>query len=388
MLLGHLANLPDAAPDADDFREQIRAAEAAAADVPRGTEDAAPAPMMPLPGSTFAVGTKVRDKLSGQTGTVTEAPGGEGMDWGGVVFVKSDADGQTHPMAGEFLEQVPTAPPVVPMVTPPGAPAMEALPAPGPGGAAPAAEGAPAPGSPIPEKPSKTTNAAFRQRLINARMAKPATSSRPAAAPQPARVNVTAAATQDDPIITRPNDARRLRYSEMVAKLKAKPQPTHHDALTLVGYVPANWDQLVSRLMGDGVVLRSQKASFDVAAMVKAKFMESEIRYVLGCKGVPMYALDRAFKAIRGALPPVADRPYTADDIKAFRQLYELGTEFTDADVKAEMHQFTAEDLPVGFAKIKADAPTIPMPTEDPGNGMSWAWDKIGKKWYQTPKAG
>lgn len=381
MILGDLAHLPSAAPDAEEFRDKIQAAEEAAKDVPRGTDEPlAPAPLLTPVGSKFPVGTKVRDMLSGQTGVVVEAPGGEGLDWGGVVFVKLDADGATHPASGDFLEEVPTAPPVAPMVTPPSAPAMDVLPAPGPTGAEPAAEGSPAPGSPIPAKTPKTTNAALFRRRMNARLVNP---DRPAA--PSSQVKVTAAADHDDPVITRPRDPRRLRYSEMLAKLKAKPEPTHNDALSMVGYVPANWDQLVARLLGDGVVLRSKKEKFDVTAMIKAKFMETEIRYILGCRGVPMYALDQAFKTIKGSLPPKAKRPYTAGDIKAFRALYDLGAEFTDDLVLDEMHQFEATELPVGFA---AEMPSVPMPTDDPGAGMAWAWNNETKKWYKTPKAG
>src|SRR5882757_9414562 len=111
LLLGNLAHLPDLPPDASEHREKLMAAiradaEAEALGVPRETNEDPLA--LPMPGMTAgpAVGSMVRDKLSGQTGTVVEAPGGAGIDYGEVVFVKNDADGQTHPMLSKFLEPV------------------------------------------------------------------------------------------------------------------------------------------------------------------------------------------------------------------------------------------------------------------------------------------
>ena len=101
LVFGDLANLPDSPPDANDYREQILAAEEEAKAKP-GTPSGVPAapsvpglpgvPAFPGMGPKFAPGTKVRDKLSGQTGSVVEAPGGGGLDYGDVVFVKTDAE--------------------------------------------------------------------------------------------------------------------------------------------------------------------------------------------------------------------------------------------------------------------------------------------------------
>lgn len=349
LLLGNLAHLPDLPPDAAEFRDKIKAAEdldkAEGLDVPRGTDDGLGAPpMMPGLPPRLAQGTKVRDKLSGQTGSVAEAPGGPGMDYGDVVFVKWDADGTTRPVLSEFLEPVPTAAPIVPMMPSPGAGAVQAPPlAPKPGlpkavaKKPELAEGAAAPDSPIPDKKT-STNAALHRRAMNARLSRPVTraAAAPVAAPPagPAKVSASVAPTSDDPVITKAGDARALRYSQLVAKLKAGAGKTHGDALTIIGYVPQGWDQLVARLMGDGVMLRSPKSAFDVGAMVKAKFTENEIRYILGCKGVPMYALDRV------------------------------------------------------FGQLKAGEPSKPMPTEDPGQGMVWAWNQTTQDWYKTDKAG
>jgi len=97
-----------------------------------------------------------------------------------------------------------------------------------------------------------------------------------------------------------------------------------------------------------------------------------------------MYALDTAFKALKidGSAKGAS---FTSLGIAAYRRLYNLGAEFTDADVVSEMKQFSKKDLPAAW--IKAIAPTEPMPTDDPGEGMTWAADETTGKWYKTTKA-
>ncbi len=126
--------------------------------VMEGLPNLAP-PMIPgMPGSKPMPGAKVRDKLSGQEGVVVPAPPG---NFGEVVFVKSDADGLTHPVLSEFLETLPD-------MMPPMAPDL----------GAPEGGSTPAPDSPIPTTPelgggpsvlapkaSKTTGPGYRAHL-------------------------------------------------------------------------------------------------------------------------------------------------------------------------------------------------------------------------------
>lgn len=326
-------------------------------------------PMMDDLGESFAPGTPVREVLSGQTGVVQEQPEG---DFGDVIFVKYDSDGMTHPVMSDQIEKLEESSSMGPSpVTPPMDDVDPMAPAPMAG---PDEDGAPAADSPIETmaatKPKSTIkgykSTAFkrprkikseidargrvlikadfdtivltqdeaeclRDQLAEALDSMESDSSEvdsavPMKTPQQV-VTTEQLEPEEDFKVTTEGDEREMTYASFLAEVKALEQPTHEGALNIVGYLPDSWDLLVARLMNDGVVLRSKKEGYDVAKLVKGGLNDTEIRFVLGKKGVPMYALDPML-----------------------------------ADLRAE--------------------PTIPKPAEEPGEGRQWVWDPTGSSWY------
>ncbi len=223
--------------------------------------------------------------------------------------------------------------------------------------------------------------------------------------------------------------------------MKAIAEPTHAAVLDVLGYVPENWDLLVARLMQDGVILRSKMGKYDVMEFVAKGFSTDEIRLMLGRNGVPMYALDAAFKKIKAdtypagpkkgePIPQAPEQEGPETDVVKLDALKErmrksLGPSSTPSPKKVKADRsvgyngYTIEETaegnfvirdPKGFTvegpplvnidtakkyvdldirdnrpKVKADKPTKPMPTTPAGQGMTWAWDTTAQDWYETP---
>jgi hypothetical protein len=180
-------------------------------------------PLMPM-GPAFQVGALVRDTLSSLSGVVVEGPQG---DFGDIVFVKFDVDGQTHPMNSKQLEAVNPPPMAAPM--PPMAPVPELPP--------------PPPEEKPEEKPKAEAKASLRH----------------------------------DFVASDPDDARNITYGQLVAK--AKPSITAAKLLAEFGYVPGSWDRVLAALAAEGAIILRSPERPDVRALMDKGMAPNEIIY-------------------------------------------------------------------------------------------------------------
>lgn len=119
--------------------------------------------------------------------------------------------------------------------------------------------------------------------------------------------------------------SRALIAEKVIPALKAEKEPTFTHLLKTIGTVPANWDEVCAAVKKAGIELKASEAPEGVAD--KLSEPEKQVMALLAGK--------------------------------------------------------TLKSLVV----VKADKPTMPMPAEDPGMGMAWAWDAKAKRWFLTTKA-
>lgn len=237
--------------------EEAKKAADSGKDAPKGGPEVLPpvglgAPMPPA--NPFQPGTSVRDILSGMTGVVVDPMDG---NFGDLVFVKCDEDGQTYPIRSDQLERVQAAAP-----SPISAPAAPAAPAPAP--ASPAAPG-------------------------------------PAAAPGP-----KASKMEASDIVSDPADPRKLTYGAVLETAKgmvAKGPLTASALLKSFGYVPESWDRLFAALSADGVVVLRSSAKTDIRDMVSKGMNAREILMAACSASGPVRSETvRRISAVRGGL--------------------------------------------------------------------------------------
>jgi hypothetical protein len=151
-------------------------------------------------------------------------------------------------------------------------------------------------------------------------------------------------------IVTDIGDKRKITYASLLAK--AKPTISASKLIMEFGYVPVLWDKIVAALTSDGATVLRTNVKVDVRKLVAGGHNMREI-LVEACKAAgPVYGQTiRRINAVKGGLA-VANR------IKAAR----------------------AENK----SKLVAGKPTLPMPTQDPGQGMIYAWNDMTKEWYVT----
>jgi hypothetical protein len=145
-------------------------------------------------------------------------------------------------------------------------------------------------------------------------------------------------------------DPRKITYKALLEKVK--PTISAAQLIKEFGYVPANFDRLVANLISDGVMVLRSNAKTNVRAML-VKGMNSREILLEACSagGAVRSSTLRRIEAARAGMA-VANR------IKAAR----------------------AENR----AKVAGGKPTSPMPTQDPGAGMIYAWNPDTNEWYIT----
>ncbi len=168
----------------------------------------------------------------------------------------------------------------------------------------------------------------------------------PAKKPGPKASKISASA-----VVTDAPDKRAITYADL---LKTVSRPVTASALMgSFGYVPECWDRLVASLAEDGIVVLRAGSRADVRGMLKRGMNPREIVAEACAAGGPV-------------------RSETLRRIDAVRAGRELA-----GRIKAAI----AENR----AKLKADKPTKPQPSTEPGAGMVWAWDNQKMDWYAFP---
>ncbi len=328
LLFGHLASL--LAFDEPTDNKSVNPLVDEANPLPGLPEIPAVVPPTPAPavGGPMAVGTTVRDMLSGREGTVVQGPAG---DFGSVVFVQFE-DGKTTPMRGDQLEQSGVAP-LTPVPPPPVVPEIPAE--------LPPVEEPKAEEKKAEKVPGSTENMKALEREGQQRL------------PQVAS----------------------LRASQtLVAKsLGDAKEMDRADLIKALGAVPANWDAICASAAKKGIDLKaSELPSLDGLSAFEKKV-------VLLASGKTLAEVN----ALLTELTPRDERPVDEKKAELRKGVDEALKTESDPKTRSRISRFRKNKE----TELNAGKPTVDMPKEDPGVGMAWAWDSKGNRWYLTTKA-
>jgi hypothetical protein len=225
-------------------------------------------------------------------------------------------------------------------------------------------------------------------------------------------------------IISDITDKRKITYASILEK--SKPNISASKLISEFGYVPVMWDRLVAALTKDGATVLRTNVKVDVRKMLASGNNQREI-LTEACKaGGPVFhatlrrisavtaglALANRIKAARAENKAKLVRGYTSLKATGGKQLFydvlqKYGIELTpqqNKSILAEIEKSGTSDPMViqdiitkgmgvksittikkmGPSKMNAGKPTLPMPTQDPGQGMIYAWNDMTKEWYVT----
>ena len=225
----------------------------------------------------------VKDKLSGKEGIVASPP--DTQDYGAVIF--ANVDGQVIGLEFNQLSLVSKfeAPKPAEKKTPP-----------------------PIKGKLVPKaRPKKTTLSADYK-----------------------------AASTENFSVSAAKDSRNIQFNHIKDFMTAAKSKTFKTLASFLGYVPGNWDKVVSRLRREGVKLTATAGQFDVRDMIKKGYRDNEIQVELAAKGVKLIDINAALRAAKG---------------------------------------------------IKAGQPTSPKPIDPPSPGKNWAWSADDEAWIEVATA-
>ena len=138
-------------------------------------------------------------------------------------------------------------------------------------------------------------------------------------------------AEKDMDLYAKLRDSKIKGFSKITDMLGGLDKPTARDLWGFVGSGYAQWDELLTALADHGTDLRASTDSLEskTSDLVRSGYKDHEIMSMLEPQG------------------------YLTSDIKKHLVL--------------------------------AQKPTSPKPSEDPGSGMTWAWDQDTQGWYPVP---
>lgn len=234
---------------------------------------------------------------------------------------------------------------------------------------------------------------------------------------------------------TKPVRASQELVSALVEKLKANANPSYSDLIQELGAIPAEWDSICASIEAAGIKLSAIKVPTSLD-----KLTAFEQKVVLLAAGKKLAEIEAAKpkestgKVMRAKPEAIKPRVWEQAGVEVGKELpkfawpggYPLfyvdrdGSEavcsecvntqnWSDKNIVSLAVNYEDDNLTcahcgkkiaaaykdnvegakkVEGTKVEADKPTTPMPAEDPGANMTWAWNEANKKWYKTTKAG
>lgn len=151
------------------------------------------------------------------------------------------------------------------------------------------------------------------------------------------------------------------------------------------GPVEAKVEAVPAPVPGPSIQAANRVLTFDTVLKTIQAMSKPETPAILASLGTAPFVPEN-WDALVGALYAhgirLPNNFVAAKNIPLTSELYAL----PDAEIRHRMvctghMRFVADAV---IARLRASAPTVPMPSAAPGEGQTWAWDSTGSKWYLT----